>query len=100
MGDIGKLFGAWLPRKWTGSVEVVRRGYVGEENIDARPTAQLQLIPKSEKVRGTFPKIFFGSTSAGASFLQQKFMQTQGGWRTVGFSDLELRRRLVMMFFN
>lgn len=68
--------------------------YVGEENIDAKPTAQLQLIPKSEKVRGTFPKIFLWIDLSRGISLQQKFMQTQGDWRTVRYSDIRIPAKI------
>jgi outer membrane lipoprotein-sorting protein len=64
--------------------------YLGEENIDGKPTSQLQLISKSEKVRNTFPKIFLWIDLSRGISLQQKFMQTQGDWRTVKYSDIKI----------
>ncbi|MFY9744256.1 MAG: outer membrane lipoprotein-sorting protein [Candidatus Sulfotelmatobacter sp.] len=68
--------------------------YVGEENVDGKPTAKLQLIPKSDKVRNTFPKIFLWIDLGRGVSLQQKFMQTQGDWRTATYSDIRIPAKI------
>ncbi len=63
--------------------------YQGEEKVDNQPTEKLQLIPKSDKVRNNFPKIFLWIDSHGIS-VQQKFEQPQGDSRTAKYSDVKI----------
>jgi outer membrane lipoprotein-sorting protein len=68
--------------------------YMGEETIDNKPTAKLQLIPKGQKVRNTFPQILLWIDLDRGISLQQKFMQTQGDWRTVKYSDIKISAKI------
>lgn len=64
--------------------------YDGDENIDGKPTARLQLIPKSNKLRNTFSKIFLWiDTNRGIS-VQQKFLQPEGDSRLAKYSDIRI----------
>jgi outer membrane lipoprotein-sorting protein len=68
--------------------------YEGEENIDNQPTAKLQLIPKSQKVRNIFPQIFLWIDPRRGISLQQKFMQGEGDWRTAKYSDVKIPAKI------
>ena len=64
--------------------------YEGEETVDNVATAKLQLIPKSEKVRNNFTKIFLWVDLARGISVQQKFMQTQGDYRLAKYSGVRM----------
>jgi outer membrane lipoprotein-sorting protein len=68
--------------------------YMGEETIADKPSAKLQLIPKSQKVRSTFPQILLWIDLSRGISLQQKFMQTQGDWRTSTYSDIKIPAKI------
>jgi outer membrane lipoprotein-sorting protein len=68
--------------------------YMGEEPVDNKPTAKLQLIPKGRKVRNTFPQIFLWIDLSRGISLQQEFMQTQGDSRTVKYSDIKIPAKI------
>jgi outer membrane lipoprotein-sorting protein len=64
--------------------------YDGEETIDSLPTARLQLIPKSEKLRNTFSKIFLWIDSNRGVSVQQKFLQPEGDSRLAKYSNIRI----------
>ncbi len=68
--------------------------YQGEENVDNQPTAKLQLIPKSEKVRNSFPKIFLWIDLSRGISVQQRFEQPQGDARTAKYSDVRIPAKI------
>jgi outer membrane lipoprotein-sorting protein len=74
--------------------------YVGEERIDNVQTAKLQLIPKSEKVRNTFSKIFLWIDLNRGVSLQQQFMQGQDDYRMAKYSDIELHEKIPSDVFR
>ena len=68
--------------------------YEGEETVDNIVTAKLQLIPKSEKMRSTFSKIFLWIDLARGISIQQKFMQTQGDYRLAKYSGIKIPAKI------
>ena len=68
--------------------------YEGEETVDSVATAKLQLIPKSEKIRNNFSKIFLWIDLARGISLQQKFMQTQGDYRLAKYSAIRVNAKI------
>lgn len=68
--------------------------YEGEETVDNVATAKLQLIPKSEKVRNNFSKIFLWIDLARGISVQQKFMQTQGDYRLAKYSAIRVNAKI------
>ncbi len=64
--------------------------YQGEETIDNIPTARLQLIPKSEKVRGNFSQITLWIDLDRGISVQQKLLQTQGDYRLAKYSAIKV----------
>jgi outer membrane lipoprotein-sorting protein len=68
--------------------------YVGAETIDNKSTAELQLIPKSEKVRNNFSKIFLWIDLDRGISVQQKFEEPQGDWRTTKYSDIRIPAKI------
>jgi outer membrane lipoprotein-sorting protein len=66
----------------------------GEETINGIPTAKLQLIPKSEKVRNYFTKIFLWIDPSRGISVQQQFMQPQGDYRLTNYSSIRLKEKI------
>jgi outer membrane lipoprotein-sorting protein len=63
--------------------------YEGEEAIDGVATVKLGLVPRSDKVRNTFSKIFLWIDLARGISIQQKFMQSQGDYRLAKYSAIK-----------
>lgn len=68
--------------------------YQGEETIGNIPTAKLQLIPKSEKIRSNFPQIILWIDLSRGISVQQKFMQGQEDYRLAKYSAVNLHAKL------
>jgi len=64
--------------------------YLGEETIENVTTAKLQLIPKSEKVRNYFSKVFLWIDPSRGISVQQQFMQGQGDYRLAKYSAIRV----------
>jgi outer membrane lipoprotein-sorting protein len=68
--------------------------YVGEERIDNIATAELQLIPKSEKVRNYFSKAFLWIDLSRGISVQQQFMEPQGDQRLAKYSAIRVPAKI------
>ena len=68
--------------------------YQGAETIDNIATAKLQLIPKSEKMRSNFSKIFLWIDLSRGISVQQQFMQTQGDYRLAKYSAVRVNAKI------
>ncbi|MGA9445927.1 MAG: outer-membrane lipoprotein carrier protein LolA [Candidatus Sulfotelmatobacter sp.] len=68
--------------------------YQGEETVANIPTAKLQLIPKSEKIRSNFPQIILWIDLSRGISIQQKFMQGQGDDRLAKYSAVNLHAKI------
>ena len=64
--------------------------YVGAEAVDGVNTAKLQMIPKSDKVRGTFTRIFLWIDLDRGISTQQEFDQPDGNKLLVKYSAIQL----------
>jgi len=74
--------------------------YAGEETIDNIATAKLQLIPKSEKIRGSFSKIFLWIDLARGISVQQQFFQSQGDHRLAKYSAVRVNAKIGSDLFQ
>jgi outer membrane lipoprotein-sorting protein len=68
--------------------------YQGEESIDGIATWKLQLIPKSEKMRNNFSKIFLWIDLNRGISVQQQFLQTQGDSRLAKYSAIRMPAKI------
>ena len=66
----------------------------GEETIDGVNTAQLLLIPKSEKTRANFPQIILWIGLNNGISVQQKLIQTQGDYRVAKYSGINMHPKI------
>jgi outer membrane lipoprotein-sorting protein len=96
-GNRGELE-SYLVLGFGGSGEDLKKSfevsYEGEETVDGVATARLQLIPKSEKIRNNFSKIFLWIDLARGISVQQKFMQSQGDYRLAKYSAVRLNGKI------
>jgi outer membrane lipoprotein-sorting protein len=67
--------------------------YQGEETIGNIPSAKLQLIPKSEKLRSNLPQIILWIDLDRGISVQQKLMQTQGDYRLARYSAIKVNAK-------
>ena len=68
--------------------------YQGEESFDGIATWKLQLIPKSEKMRNNFSKIFLWIDLNRGISVQQQFLQTQGDSRLAKYSAIRMPAKI------
>jgi outer membrane lipoprotein-sorting protein len=68
--------------------------YVAPETINGVATAQLKLIPKSEKVRGTFKEIYLWIDLERGVSIQQKLIETQGDYRLAKYSNIRTKDKI------
>jgi outer membrane lipoprotein-sorting protein len=81
-----------------GSGEDLRKAfevtYLGQETISGVATAKLQLIPKSEKVRGTFKQILLWIDPDRGISVQQQFFEPQGDYRLAKYSSIRINEKI------
>lgn len=68
--------------------------YVGPETIDGTATAQLKLIPKSEKVKNTYKEIYLWIDLDRGISVQQKLIQPQGDYRLAKYSNIQIGKKI------
>lgn len=75
--------------------------YVGSEMVGAVNAAKLELIPKSERVRGIFAKIWLWIDPArGISVQQQFFEPNSGDYRLAKYSDFQINQKIPDSVFK
>jgi outer membrane lipoprotein-sorting protein len=68
---------------------------LGTENVGGVPAAKLELIPKSERVRNLFGKIWLWIDPARGISVQQQFFDTvSGDYRLAKYSDIQLNQKI------
>lgn len=68
--------------------------YVGPETIGGVATAELKLVPKSEKVRGTFAQILLWIDLDRGVSVQQKLIEPQGDYRLAKYSNITMKDKI------
>jgi len=91
--DLGKNsadFESYLVLGFGGSGQDLRKAFdvtdLGPETVGTVATVKLQLIPKSERVRGNFNKIVLWIDLEKGISVQQKFFDPQGDYRLAKYS--------------
>lgn len=74
--------------------------YVGPQTVQGVATAELQLIPKSEKVRNTFKQIFLWVDLDRGISVQQKLVTPQGDYRLAKYSAIRLNEPIKSEVFQ
>jgi outer membrane lipoprotein-sorting protein len=68
--------------------------YVGPQTIQGVATAELRLVPKSEKVRGTFAQILLWIDLDRGISVQQQLFEPQGDYRLAKYSNIRNRDKI------
>jgi outer membrane lipoprotein-sorting protein len=68
--------------------------YIGKETIDGVETEQLELVPKSEKVRGQFSQILLWIDGKTGVSVQQTLLQPSGDYRLAKYSKIVINQKL------
>jgi outer membrane lipoprotein-sorting protein len=69
--------------------------YMGAETINGVATAKLQLIPKSEKFRNSYNKIFLWIDLDKGISVQQQFFSPQGDYRLSKYTDIQVNGKKI-----
>jgi outer membrane lipoprotein-sorting protein len=69
--------------------------YVGPEKIDGVATAKLQLVPKSEKARNTYNRIFLWIDLDRGISVQQQFFTPQQDYRLAKYSSIQVNGKKI-----
>jgi hypothetical protein len=69
--------------------------YVGPQTVNGVATAELQLLPKSDKVRNTYNKILVWIDLDKGISVQQQFFSPQGDYRLTKYSSIQLNDKKI-----
>ncbi len=99
--DLGKKsddFESYLVLGFGGSGQDLMKAFqvtnLGPETINGVVTAKLELVPKSEKVRGTFKKIVLWIDVDRGISVQQQFFEPQGDYRLAKYSSIKVNEKI------
>jgi len=100
--DLGKNnadFESYLVLGFGGSGQELRKAfdvtYLGPDTVGGVATARLQLIPKSERVRGNFNKIVLWIDLETGISRQQQFFDPQGDYRLAKYSSIQVNGKKI-----
>ena len=64
--------------------------YIGSEQVDGKPAAKLELVPKDESAKDTFPKVLLWvETDNGIALKQQRF-DASGNYNVVSYHNIRV----------
>jgi outer membrane lipoprotein-sorting protein len=69
--------------------------YIAPDTINGVATAKLQLIPKSEKVRNTYNRIFLWIDLDKGISVQQQFFTPQKDFRLAKYSEIQVNGKKI-----
>lgn len=68
--------------------------YLGNEQVGGVNAAKLELVPKSDRVRGIFAKIWLWIDPARGVSVQQQFFEPSGDYRLAKYSNLKVNQKI------
>jgi outer membrane lipoprotein-sorting protein len=68
--------------------------YGGSENLSGIQTERLDLVPKSDRLRGMVERLVMWIDPKLGVAVQQKFFQPEGDYRLTKYSDIQLNQKL------
>ncbi len=74
--------------------------YLGAENVGGANAAKLELVPKSDRVRGIFAKILLWIDPARGISVQQQFFEPSGDFRLAKYSDIKVNQKIPDSVFK
>jgi outer membrane lipoprotein-sorting protein len=100
--DLGKNksdFESYLVLGFGGSGQDLQKAfdvtYAGPKTLDGVATAELHLVPKSERVRNTFKEIILWIDLDKGVSVQQKFIQPQGDYRLAKYTNMQVNGKKI-----
>ncbi len=67
---------------------------LGPQTVDGAPTIELQLVPKSEKLRNNISKILLWIDMSRGISVQQQFFQGEGDYRMAKYSAIKMPAKI------
>lgn len=67
--------------------------YGGQETVNGTPTAKLELVPKSAKLRNNIASITLWIDPSKGVSVQQKFMEPSGDYRLAKYSEIQVNQK-------
>jgi outer membrane lipoprotein-sorting protein len=99
--DLGKNsadFESYLVLGFGGSGQDLMKAfdvtYIGPETVSGVATAELRLVPKSDRVRNNFKEILLWIDLDRGISVQQKFTEPQGDFRLAKYSSIHMKDKL------
>ncbi len=74
--------------------------YAGSEVVGGKPAARLLLVPKSQRVRGMFDKIYLWIDPARGVSVQQQFIEPSGNYRLAKYTNIQSNQPLADNVFK
>jgi outer membrane lipoprotein-sorting protein len=68
--------------------------FAGTETVGGANASKLELVPKSERVRNIFAKIWLWIDPARGISLQQQFVEPSGDYRLAKYSEIKLNQKI------
>jgi outer membrane lipoprotein-sorting protein len=68
--------------------------YLGNETVGGVNAAKLELMPKSDRVRGIFAKIWLWIDPVHGISVQQQFFEPSGDYRLAKYTDLKVNQKI------
>jgi len=68
--------------------------YLGTETVDGVSAAKLELVPKSDRVRNIFEKIWLWIDPGKGISVQQKFFESSGDYRLARYRDVLVNQKI------
>jgi len=74
--------------------------YAGSETVGGINAAKLELVPKGERVRNVFAKLYLWIDPARGISVQQQFVEPSGDYRLAKYSDIKLNQKIADSAFK
>jgi len=74
--------------------------YLASERVAGMDTAKLELIPRSQKVRNTFERIWLWVDPVRGVSVQQQLIEPSGDYRLAKYSEIQLNQRIPDSVFK
>jgi outer membrane lipoprotein-sorting protein len=68
--------------------------YIGTEKVEGVDAAKLELVPKSQKVRNTFDRIWLWIDPARGVSVRQQLFAPSGDYRLAKYTDIQLNQKI------
>jgi outer membrane lipoprotein-sorting protein len=74
--------------------------FAGSESVGGVNTSKLELVPKSERVRNIFAKIWLWIDPARGVSVQQQFLEPSGDYRLAKYTDIKVNQKIADSAFK